>query len=110
MKKAFSIFLVSSLFLISSCAYKVKTSYEYSLQDVDNPDKKQFKETVSFLVNSETEKESPFVFEDKFIKIHWTPTIKEFNFKLNNKTDSTINKLIFFDKKVYDYGTREAFG
>ena len=92
-KKVFNLFLISSLVLISSCAYRVKTSYEYSLQGVDNPDKKEFKETVSFLVNSESEKETPFIFEDKIIKIHWTPTPKEFNFKLDNKTDSTIKVL-----------------
>lgn len=82
------------LFLLNSaCTYRVKTSYEYSLENVDNPEKREFIKTKSFIVDSEDEKETPFLFEDDFIKIKWTPTIREFNFNLQNKTNNTIKVL-----------------
>lgn len=93
MKKSFSMFLLSSLFLFSGCAYRVKATYEYSLENVDNPNKIEFKKTPLFLVNSNLKRDTPFVFEDDFIKINWIPTTQEFNFKLQNKTNGTIKIL-----------------
>lgn len=82
------------LFLLNSaCTYRVKTSYEYSLENVDNPEKIEFVKTKSFIVDSEDEKETPFNFEDDYIKIKWNPTIREFNFHLLNKTNNTIKVL-----------------
>lgn len=83
----------------SSCTYRMKANYEYSLDNVDNPEKREFIKTKAFLVDSEEEKETPFIFEDSFIKIHWIPTIQEFDFKLYNKTNDTIK--VLWDSGVF---------
>lgn len=93
MKKVQKLVLcLSSLILLSSCSSRLKAAYEVSLDDVQNPAKISFTKGKPVSINYDTE---PTItsFEDDFIKIGWIPDVKFFQFKLINKTNSTIKLL-----------------
>jgi hypothetical protein len=101
--------LFSSLFLLSSCSYTARALYEYSLSDVESPDKTSFKKTAPYKVYlyDNEDVENPFIFEDDVIKIQFFPTNTSFPFKLENKTNETIKVIwdngIFIDNNNASY-------
>lgn len=92
--------------LIQSCTYNMKATYKYTLENVEGNEKINFKKTNTFNVtavnDNDPNDDSPLRFEDEFIKIKWNPNVKLFNFRLENKTNSTI-KIVWDSGLFIDY-------
>lgn len=87
--------------LFSGCSNLINLYYDVGLTEVEQPDKTivNMKNISTPITLSSKPGIGSLTFEDSNIKIDWNPTLADFNFRLKNKTSSTI-KLIW-DGVVY---------
>lgn len=101
-KKTFIFAFVATA--LSSCGMlkSYTAMYDVSLSVVESPAdaKKQFGETK--VVNFKDGEVSKYRYEDDFIDIVWYVSLKQFNFKLTNKSNHTI-KINWDDISFVDY-------
>ena len=91
--------LIPMILILNSCGTLYTTTNEVKLKEVEKPQNSKERYGESKIISFEEEGNSKYSFEDDLIKIIWLCTSKSFNFKLENKSDSTIK--ILWDEASY---------
>lgn len=91
--------VVIAFLTLNSCGTLYTTINDVKLKEVEKPQNSKERYGESKIISFDEDGNSKYSFEDDLIKIIWLYTSKSFNFKLENKSDSSIK--ILWDEASY---------
>lgn len=98
MKRLFILSLIS--IALSSCGVSLYSGYyNVGLSKVETPKSKNDRYGETIITNLGSKDTLKYRYEDNYIDITWTISIKQFDFRLKNKSDNNLK--IIWDETVY---------